>query len=76
MIYDNRGKITGYKKKFNELLEKRDCTMEYNDISGDFVIYDKDNELIGRFYDELNKGKDATDWKVAYNNLKDLLEIF
>lgn len=49
--------------------------MEYNDISGDFEIYDKDNELIGRFYDELNKDKDATDWKVAYNNLKDLLEI-
>lgn len=76
MIYDNRDKITGYQKKFNELLEKKGCTMEYNDTTGDFIIYDKDNELIGSFYDELNKDKDATDWKVAYNNLKDLLEIF
>ena len=76
MIYDNRDKITGYQKKFNELFEKKGCTMEYNDISGDFVIYDKDNELIGRFYDELNKDKDATDWKVAYNNLKDVLKTF
>lgn len=75
MIYDNRDKITGYQKKFNELLEKKGCTMEYNDTTGDFIIYDKDNELIGSFYDELNKNKDATDWQVAYNNLKELLEI-
>ena len=75
MIYDNRDKITGYQKKFNELLEKRGYTMEYNDTSGDFIIYDKYGNLIGSFYDELNKDKDATDWKVAYNNLKDLLEI-
>lgn len=76
MICDNRNKITDeYLIKFNELLEKRDCTMEYNDTSGDFIIYDKDENLIGSFYDELNKDKDATDWQVAYNNLKDLLEI-
>ena len=75
MIYDNRDKITGYQKKFNELLEKRNLTVEYNDTSGDFTICDKDGNLIGSFYDELNKDKDATDWKVAYNNLKDLLEI-
>ena len=76
MIYDNRDKITGYQKKFNELLEKRNLTVEYNDTSGDFIIYDKDENLIGRFYDELNKDKDATDWKVAYNNLKDVLKTF
>jgi len=76
MICDNRNKITDkYLIKFNELLEKRNLTVEYNDTSGDFIIYDKDENLIGRFYDELNKDKDATDWKVAYNNLKDLLEI-
>ena len=76
MICDNRNKITDeYLIKFNELLEKRDCTMEYNDTSGDFIIYDKDENLIGSFYDELNKDQDATDWKVAYNNLKELLEI-
>ena len=75
MIYDNRDKITGYQKKFNELLEKKGCTMEYNNTTGNFEIYDKDNNFIDCFYDELNKDKDATDWKVAYNNLKDLLEI-
>ena len=76
MICDNRDKITGYQKKFKELLEKRNLTVEYNDTSGDFIIYDKDGNLIGRFYDELNKDKDATDWKVAYNNLKDVLKTF
>ena len=76
MICDNRNKIKDkYLIKFNELLEKRNLTVEYNDTSGDFIIYDKDGNFIGIFYDELNKDKDATDWKVAYNNLKGLLEI-
>ena len=76
MICDNRNKITDkYLIKFNELLEKRNLTAEYNDTSGDFIIYDKDGNFIDIFYDELNKDNDATDWKVAYNNLKELLEI-
>lgn len=76
MICDNRNKITDkYLIKFNELLEKRNLTAEYNDTSGDFIIYDKDGNFISIFYDELNKDKDVTDWKVAYNNLKELLEI-
>ena len=50
--------------------------MEYNDTTGNFEIYDKDNNFIDCFYDEENKEGDATDWKVAYNNLKDVLKTF
>ena len=75
MIYNNRNKITGYQKKFNELLEKNNLILEYNENSGDFIIYDENENLIGRFYDELNKNKDATDWEIAYNNLKNYLKI-
>lgn len=74
MICDNRNKITDeYLIKFNELLERKKWVIKYNDTTGDFVIYDKNGDCLGSFYDELNKDHNATDWKVAYNNLKSLL---
>lgn len=74
MIYNNRNKITGYQKKFNELLEQKNLILGYCETSGDFIVYDKNENVIGIFYDELNKNHDATDWKIAYNNLKKLLK--
>lgn len=66
-----------YMLKYNKLVEKvekKGYKIEFKENFGEIYVYNKDNEVIGYFYDEPNKELNASDYKLACKNLKSILK--